>query len=125
MAALATCISESGSVAFKEPMRQHRDVAAALAQGWNESVTTFETEVEILAEGAVLVSGFEIAVGGGDDAHIHFDALIAADRAHFFFLQNAQQLGLQLERQFADFVEEDGAAVGGLEQSLLGFRARR
>src|SRR5207249_187322 len=33
------------------------------------------------------------------------------------FLQNAQQLHLRFQRQFADFVEEDGAAVGELEAS--------
>ena len=41
---------------------------------------------------------------------------------HFFFLQDAQQLGLQFQRQFADFVEEDCAAIGGLKQSLLRFQ---
>ncbi len=74
-----------------------------------------QAEVEIFAEGAVLVRGFEIAVRGGDDAHINFDSLIAADRSNFFFLQDAEQLGLQFQRQFSDFVEKDGAAIGGLE----------
>jgi len=56
-----------------------------------------EAEVKIFAEGSVLIGGFEIAVGGGDDADINFDALIAAYGTNFFFLQDAQQFGLQLE----------------------------
>ena len=34
-------------------------------------------------------------------------------------MQDAQELGLQFERKLADFVEKDGAAVCGLEESLL------
>ena len=33
-------------------------------------------------------------------------------------LQDAQQLGLRLERHLADLVEEQGAPVGGLEAPL-------
>ena len=81
-----------------------------------------EPEVKIFAEGSGFVGGFEIAVSGGDDAHVHFDALVAAYGTHFFFLQHAQQLGLQFERQFADFIEKNRAGVGRLKQSLLGFQ---
>ena len=40
-------------------------------------------------------------------------------RCNCALLQHAQQLGLQLERQLADFVEEDGAVVGQLEPANL------
>ena len=36
----------------------------------------------------------------------------AAERFKFAFLQHAQQFGLQVEWQFADFIEKDRAAVG-------------
>ena len=68
------------------------------------------------------VGGFEIAVGGGDDAHVHFDSLVAAHRTHFFFLQHAQQLGLHFQRQFADFVQENRTGIGRLKKSLLRFQ---
>ncbi len=45
-----------------------------------------EPKIQIFAEGSVLVSGFEIAVGRGDNAHIHFDPLVAAHGTNFFFL---------------------------------------
>ena len=81
-----------------------------------------EAEVKVFAERSVLVSRFKIAVGGGDHAHVDLNPLVAAHRTHFFFLQYAQQFGLQFQRQFADFVEKDRAAIGGLEQSLLRFQ---
>ena len=64
----------------------------------------------------------KIAVGGGDDAHIHLDRALGADRIDFAFLQRAQQLDLHVEAQFADFVEEQRAAIGFLEfaQMLVG-----
>ncbi len=42
------------------------------------------------------------------------------DRAEFLFLQDAQQLGLKVERQLADFVKEGGAAIGHFDQAGLG-----
>ena len=58
-------------------------------------------------------------MGGGQDAHVHLDLALAADRAHGFFLNRAQQLHLHGQRQVADFVEKQRAAVGGLEQAVL------
>ena len=54
-------------------------------------------------------------MGGGEDAHVDLDRAVAAHRLEAAFLQHAQQLGLQLERQLADLVEEQGAAVRHLE----------
>ena len=42
------------------------------------------------------------------------------DRAELLLLQDAQQLGLQVERQLADFVKEGGAAIGHFDQAGLG-----
>ena len=61
----------------------------------------------------------QVAVGGGDHAHVHAHGLRAADALELLLLQHAQQLHLRLERQVADLVEEDGAVVGQLEAALL------
>ena len=47
--------------------------------------------------------------------------VVAADRAHGPLLQRAQQLRLQRERQLADLVEEQRAAVGLHEQARCGW----
>ena len=51
--------------------------------------------------------------------------LRAADPAELALLEHAQQLGLEVERQLAELVEEHGAAVGQLERALAGRRPRR
>lgn len=55
------------------------------------------------------------------DAYVDGDLLLAADRAHGLFLDRPEQLDLHGHRQVGDFVEEEGAAAGGLEQALLVF----
>ena len=101
-------------------MHEHGNVAAPLTQRGHVHGNDIQSEVKILAEVSGLVSRLQIAVGGGDDAHVYFNSLIAAHWPYFLFLQNPQQLGLQLQRQFADFIEEDGATVGCLEKAFLG-----
>ena len=57
----------------------------------------------------------EVAVGRRDDADVDLDRLAAADALELALLQHAQQLDLHLQRQVADLVEEQRAAVGQLE----------
>ncbi|MNF85416.1 hypothetical protein D3C84_678090 [compost metagenome] len=54
-------------------------------------------------------------MGGGDDPHIHLDRGVAADPVELAIGQHAQQAGLGVGRHVADFVEEQGTAVGLLE----------
>src|SRR6266567_777021 len=71
-----------------------RAFMAALAQCGNVQRDHVKPKIKIFAEGSVLVSGFEIAVGGRDDADVHLDSLVTAHRTHFFLLQHPQQLSL-------------------------------
>ena len=95
------------------------DVAAAVAQGRDAEVDDVEAEVEVLAEAALVDHGHEVAVGGGEDAGGDGVGLGGADRADLFFLEGAEQFGLEVEGELADLVEEDGAALGGAEQAFL------
>ena len=54
-------------------------------------------------------------MGGADDAHVHGFFLGAAQGADPALLDGAQQLGLHGQRQVADLVEKQRAALGGLE----------
>jgi hypothetical protein len=56
-----------------------------------------------------------------------FTGFLGADRIDLAFLQGAQQFDLDVERQFADFVEEQRAAVGLLElaDALVGRAGER
>jgi hypothetical protein len=57
-------------------------------------------------------------VRGADDAHVDRVFLRGAERAHGALLDGAQQLGLHGQRQVADLVEEQRAALGRLEVAL-------
>src|SRR4029453_1450243 len=54
-------------------------------------------------------------IGRGDDAYVDLHRAAASDRFELLLLQYAQQLDLHVQRQLADFVEEDRAPVGQLE----------
>ncbi|SVJ77443.1 Uncharacterized protein conserved in bacteria [Klebsiella pneumoniae] len=54
-------------------------------------------------------------MGRRQHPHVHLDRPATADPLDLLFLEKAQQVGLQLQRQVADLVEEQGAAVGRLD----------
>ena len=94
---------------------EQRDVAGPVAQRRQRDREDVEPVVEILAELAVGDQLLEIAVGRRHHAHVDLDRLGAADALELALLQHAQQLDLHVERQVADLVEEQRAAVGQLE----------
>ena len=110
---------EAAVVAVDEVVDEGNDVFFAVAQRGDEDGDDGETVVEVLAKLIFADGFFEIAVGGGDDAHVDLHVLDAADAADDLIFEDAQEFGLQERREFADFVEEEGAAVGGFEESFL------
>ena len=54
-----------------------------------------------------------------DHAHVDRDGVGGADRPDVVFLEHAQQLDLQAHGHVADLVEQQRAAIGGLEQALV------
>ena len=90
---------------------QGRDVLAPVAQGRGLDREDIQAIEQILAEGAVLDLLGWVAIGRRDDAHVDLDRAFAADGIDLALLQRAQQLDLHVQRQFADFVQEQGAAV--------------
>src|SRR5439155_2580690 len=63
-------------------------------------------------------AGLQVLVGRGDQPDVHPDRRVTADALHLLLLDRAQELGLGLERHVADLVEEERAAVRGLELAL-------
>ena len=58
-------------------------------------------------------------MGRRNDAHIDLVRRTGAQRANFAVLQHPQQLDLQRQRQVADFVEQQRAAVGDVKQPRM------
>jgi hypothetical protein len=98
-------------------LREQADVVAALTQRRHRQRQHVEPVVQVLAEGARGHGGLEIDVGGRDHAHIDLDRARAADAIDGAFLQEAQQVGLHVQRQVADLVEEQRAVVRAFDQA--------
>jgi hypothetical protein len=105
--------------AGEEVLGEERDVGGAFAERRHVDVEHVEPPVEVLAEAAVGDSLLEVAVGGGDEADVEAARLGGAEAAHLAFLEGAEQLGLERGGQLGDLVEEERAAVCGLEQAGL------
>ncbi len=101
---------------------KQRDVLAPLAQRRHVDREHGEAVEEIGPEAPLGDGGAQVAVGGGDHAHVDAVRLVRAHALDLALLQRAQQHRLQLQRQVADLVEEERAAVGDLE--LAGAVAR-
>jgi len=73
---------------------------------------------EILAEGALSDELDEVTAGGGDDPRVDRAGLVAARALELVRLEETDQLLLGGRCEGADLVEEDGPAVGALEEAL-------
>ena len=97
---------------LEEAIHEDRNVALALAQRRQLDLHHIEAKKQVLAELALAHGHVEIPVGGGDNASGDGNAIVRSHWLHFPFLQGAQELGLQVHRQIADFVEEERAIAG-------------
>ena len=98
------------------------DVVLAVAQGRHAYLDGVEAVIEVLSEPALAHRVHQVDVGGGHDTDVGLLHLGGADLHVFAVLQHAEQHDLRAQREFADLVEEEGAAVGLLEIPLAGLR---
>ncbi|QJE81303.1 Uncharacterized protein PA52Ts1_6347 [Pseudomonas aeruginosa] len=103
----AVVLDEAG----EETFGQAEDILGAFAQGRQVEHDHVEAVEQVLAELALGDHRAQVAVGRGKDAHIGAAGHRIADAFVFLVLDEAQQLGLQGQREVADLVEEQGAAV--------------
>src|SRR5439155_24217754 len=76
-----------------------------------------QTIEQVRAELACRNRSGEIDIAGRDDPDIDAHRVAAAYRFELAFLEHAQQFDLRVERQFADFIQEQGAPIGELKPS--------
>jgi hypothetical protein len=76
-----------------------------------------QTVVQILPEPPRLHVRGQIAICGRDHTNVHSASLRTANGLEFAFLKHPQKFGLELQRKFAYFVEEDGSTVRQLKSS--------
>ncbi len=107
-----------------EVPRQKRNVTGPVAQGRHGYRKHRQPEEQVLTETSGRDRGTQAAVGRRHEAHVHLDGRCAADALEALLFERAENLGLQRQRQVADLVEKQRAAVGHLELARLsGHRA--
>ena len=94
---------------------ERRQVLQALAQRRQAQREDAQPVVEVLAEAPLGDGLLQIDVRRGQQRTSTLHRAVAPHRLERPLLEHAQQLGLQLERQLADLVEQQRAAVGHLE----------
>ena len=104
----------------EEEVAEREDVLGALAQRRKADLEHLEPVVEILAEGAALDRGTQVAVGGGDEAHVGGQPLGATHTLELPLLEHAQELGLRGQAHLRHLVEEQRASCGELHLAGLG-----
>jgi len=64
----------------------------------------------------VALNGFpHVHVGGGHNANVGFLCLRGTDPDEFARFEHPEKSGLGRQRQFSDFIQKNGAAVGHFE----------
>ena len=103
---------------LNEPLREQRDILAAIAKRRYVEPMNVEPEEKIFPKPAGLDRGVQIAIGRRDDAGIDGDGAAAAKPGHGPLLEHSEELGLNRNRQLTDFVEEQRAPLRRLEGAL-------
>ena len=99
----------------KEIIEQQHHVARAIPQRRQGDFDGIEAEQQIGAKPPFVGQRRCRHVGCRDDPHIEALRPVAAHRRYLALFKRGQQLGLQRQRQIADFIEKQRPAIGGLE----------
>ena len=109
----------------QEVAREHGHVFAPFAQCRQTQADHVQAVEQVFPERALAHALLQVLVGGGDHTHIGLDGGMPAHAVEVSVAEHPQQPGLQVERHVADFVQEQGAAVGLLKTAPAhGLRAR-
>src|SRR5262249_19704395 len=102
-----------------EIVREQIDVLLTLAQRRQRDPKGAHAIKQIVPQLALRNSGLRIDVGGGHEARVDLDRLLAAYARDGAGLERSQQLHLRFGRHFRDLVEEQRATARLLEESLV------
>ena len=71
--------------------------------------------IEIFSKFSLFNQILQIFIGGHNQAKVAFHRPDSSDPLYFLFFQDAEQLGLHIEREIGDFIKKDGSLVRQLE----------
>ena len=101
----------------KKSLCQHRNIVRPLAERRDPEIHDIQTIIEILAQLALCHQLLRRLIDRRNDTSLHRDILRSADAADIVFLQNAQQLALQIVRHRTDLIQQQGTPARLLKQS--------
>ena len=96
----------------REDFLDDRVQVGALAQRRQFDHQAIQAVIQVFAEQSLGHAFAQVVIRGANKFHIDGDRFAAAQRRDHAFLQHAQQPRLQAEGHVADFIEEQGAAIG-------------
>src|SRR5262249_39426043 len=111
---------ESRIVLIDEMLREQWEIAQPIAQRRQRDGEDVEAVKKVGAEFAFVDQSLERLIGRGYDADFDADALRAAQPLEDAGLQHAQEPPLYFQRDLADFIQKDRAAIGQFESPRLG-----
>ena len=109
--------AELPAEALQRSLGDGRGVVSAFAQRGDAHGEGVETVEQVAAEAAFGDALGEVLVRCGDDPCAYSAFLGAAHAPEPPVLDHQEQFGLQFQRHLRDFVEEDRAAIGHLEEA--------
>jgi hypothetical protein len=94
---------------------QQIQIFESFAQRRNRYPENVKAVVQVLPQFPACESFVKRAVSGGDHANFHRDAFFPANSSDLVIFENAKKFRLKLRLHLGYFVQEDGAAIGLLE----------
>ena len=102
--------SRFSCIAVDEVLDQHGNVFFSLAQRRNLDGKHVQAIKEVPSKSAGSDRRLQVAIGGGNHAHVRVNRLVSAHTLELPLLQNPQQGNLGLRGKLTDLIEEDGAS---------------
>ena len=96
---------------------EERDVFGAATKWRQVNGKDIETVIEVLAKIAFRNRLLQIDVGGGDDPDIDVDLVMPSDPAETHFLEDTQQIDLDVQRRLSQFIEKECSAIRHFEHA--------
>jgi hypothetical protein len=103
--------------ALENPLRKNGDVLGMLTQRRQSDDDLRKAIKQVFPESTAFHHGREVSVSCRYDPHVDLGRLTRTDARHLLALEHAQELRLKLERQLANLVEKDRAAMCSLERA--------
>src|ERR1700722_6628773 len=105
----------ASSKLLREVPHQERNIPLAFPQGWNVDWENIQPKEEIGPELLLAHHSFQMAVCRGNQTRIGPKCARASQPLELPLLQHAKEFGLQFERNFSNFVQENRAPVSHFE----------